>query len=122
MSLPISAINVAPAIKASSVGSAMSSAATANLFGARARECPPRAFPLLCRGLATLHPRRPSFSPVRSSRDAAILDYGGQCGLDRLFADHRFVRHAGRTDHWIKVKNPAAPAVKREAEEDWARR
>jgi ATP-dependent DNA ligase len=26
---------------------------------------------------------------------------------------------SGRTDHWIKVKNPAAPAVKREAEEDW---
>jgi ATP-dependent DNA ligase len=26
---------------------------------------------------------------------------------------------AGRTDEWIKVKNPAAPAVKREAEEDW---
>jgi ATP-dependent DNA ligase len=25
----------------------------------------------------------------------------------------------GRTDHWIKVKNPAAPAVKRETEEDW---
>ncbi len=27
----------------------------------------------------------------------------------------------GRSDHWVKVKNPAAPAVKREAEEDWAR-
>src|ERR1700676_4372603 len=26
---------------------------------------------------------------------------------------------AGRSDHWIKVKNPAAPAVQREAEEDW---
>jgi bifunctional non-homologous end joining protein LigD len=26
---------------------------------------------------------------------------------------------AGRTDHWIKIKNPAAPAVKREAEEEW---
>jgi hypothetical protein len=25
---------------------------------------------------------------------------------------------SGRTDHWIKVKNSAAPAVKREAEED----
>jgi hypothetical protein len=25
-----------------------------------------------------------------------------------------------RTDHWIKVKNLAAPAVKREAEEDWS--
>ncbi|MGB7033973.1 MAG: DNA ligase [Xanthobacteraceae bacterium] len=27
---------------------------------------------------------------------------------------------SGRVDHWIKVKNPAAPAVKREAEEDWS--
>jgi bifunctional non-homologous end joining protein LigD len=25
----------------------------------------------------------------------------------------------GRSPLWIKVKNPAAPAVKREAEEDW---
>jgi bifunctional non-homologous end joining protein LigD len=28
---------------------------------------------------------------------------------------------AGRSEHWIKVKNPAAPAVKREAEEDWSK-
>ena len=27
----------------------------------------------------------------------------------------------GRQDCWIKVKNPAAPAVRREAKEDWAR-
>jgi len=27
----------------------------------------------------------------------------------------------GRSPHWLKVKNPAAPAVKREAEEDWGR-
>jgi bifunctional non-homologous end joining protein LigD len=26
---------------------------------------------------------------------------------------------SGRTAHWVKVKNPKAPAVKREAEEDW---
>jgi bifunctional non-homologous end joining protein LigD len=26
---------------------------------------------------------------------------------------------SGRTMNWIKVKNPNAPAVKREAEEDW---
>jgi hypothetical protein len=25
------------------------------------------------------------------------------------------------TPHWVKVKNPKAPAVKREAEEDWGR-
>jgi bifunctional non-homologous end joining protein LigD len=28
---------------------------------------------------------------------------------------------SGRSPHWLKVKNPAAPAVTREAEEDWAR-
>ena len=27
--------------------------------------------------------------------------------------------HSGRTRDWLKFKNPAAPAVKREAEEDW---
>jgi bifunctional non-homologous end joining protein LigD len=29
--------------------------------------------------------------------------------------------HSGRTRYWIKSKNPAAPSVKREAEEDWGR-
>ena len=29
---------------------------------------------------------------------------------------------AGRSRHWIEVKNPEAPAVKRKAEEDWGRR
>ena len=28
---------------------------------------------------------------------------------------------SGRSPHWLKVKNPNAPAVKREAEEDWGR-
>ena len=26
---------------------------------------------------------------------------------------------SGRVNHWLKVKNPAAPAMRREAEEDW---
>ena len=28
---------------------------------------------------------------------------------------------SGRSPHWIKSTNPTAPAVKREAEEDWGR-
>jgi bifunctional non-homologous end joining protein LigD len=28
---------------------------------------------------------------------------------------------SGRSHHWIKMKNPMAPAVKREAEEDWGK-
>jgi ATP-dependent DNA ligase len=26
---------------------------------------------------------------------------------------------SGRVNDWLKIKNPAAPAMKREAEEDW---
>ena len=36
----------------------------------------------------------------------------------RLGAPYR----SGRIDHWLKIKNPAAPAVKREAEEDCGRK
>ena len=28
---------------------------------------------------------------------------------------------SGRSPHWLKIKNPATPVVKREAEEDWGR-
>jgi bifunctional non-homologous end joining protein LigD len=28
---------------------------------------------------------------------------------------------SGRSPDWLKMKNPAAPAVKREEEEDWGR-
>jgi hypothetical protein len=28
---------------------------------------------------------------------------------------------SGRSPHWVKVKNPKAPALKREVEEDWGR-
>jgi len=31
------------------------------------------------------------------------------------------VYRSGRSPDWLKMKNPAAPAVKREAEEDWGR-
>jgi bifunctional non-homologous end joining protein LigD len=54
--------------------------------------------------------------------DGAII-YKHACALGcegivskRLGSPYR----AGRSSHWIKVKNPAAPAVKREAEEDWS--
>ena len=29
--------------------------------------------------------------------------------------------HSGRSPDWLKFKNPDAPAVKREAEEDWSK-
>jgi bifunctional non-homologous end joining protein LigD len=33
----------------------------------------------------------------------------------------RLALRSGRSPHWLKVKNPKAPAVKREAEENWGR-
>jgi len=50
------------------------------------------------------------------------VDYREACKLrcegvvsKRLGSPYR----SGRSRHWIKVKNPEAPAVKREAEEHW---
>jgi hypothetical protein len=40
----------------------------------------------------------------------------GRDAVKRLDAKARF----GRADCWMKVKNPIAPAVRREAEEEWA--
>jgi hypothetical protein len=51
-----------------------------------------------------------------SSRKACRL--GTQ--VDRLTAVRRR-REAGRSPQWLKIKYPAAPAVTREAEEDWGR-
>jgi bifunctional non-homologous end joining protein LigD len=55
--------------------------------------------------------------------DGAIV-YQEACKLDcegivseRLGSIYR----RGRSPLWLKVKNPEAPAVKREAEEDWGR-
>jgi len=56
--------------------------------------------------------------------DGAIV-FRGACKLGcegivskRLGSPYR----SGRSPNWLKIKNPAAPAVKREAEEDWSRR
>ena len=53
------------------------------------------------------------------SGDGATI-YKHACGL----GCERYCQYAvssGRSPHWIKIKKPDAPAVKREAEEDWGR-
>jgi bifunctional non-homologous end joining protein LigD len=48
--------------------------------------------------------------------------FGNACalGCEGIVLKRRGSRYrSGRVGHWLKVKNPAAPAVKREAEEDW---
>jgi bifunctional non-homologous end joining protein LigD len=53
---------------------------------------------------------------------AEIFIHACQLGCEGIVSKRLGSRSSsGRTDNWIKVKNPAAPAVKREAEEDWGR-
>jgi hypothetical protein len=64
-------------------------------------------------------------SPARTPASSTVRPYPTRAcklGLEgivskRLGSPYR----SGRSRHWVKSKNPAAPAVKREAEEDWGK-
>jgi ATP-dependent DNA ligase len=53
---------------------------------------------------------------------AEIFEPACKLGCESIVSKRLGSRYvSGRTDTWVKVKNPASPAVKREAEEDWSR-
>jgi bifunctional non-homologous end joining protein LigD len=52
-----------------------------------------------------------------------VFEHACKLGLEGIVSKRRDSFYSsGRSPHWIKSKNPAAPAVKREAEEDWGSR
>jgi bifunctional non-homologous end joining protein LigD len=61
-----------------------------------------------------------AFNEHHTGDGATIFEHACALGCEgivskRLGSSYR----SGRVDCWVKVKNPAAPAVKREAEEEW---
>jgi bifunctional non-homologous end joining protein LigD len=51
-----------------------------------------------------------------------VFQHACKLGLEGIVSKRRGSAYSsGRSRHWIKSKNPNAPAVKREAEEDWRR-
>jgi bifunctional non-homologous end joining protein LigD len=52
-----------------------------------------------------------------------VFQHACKMGLEGIVSK-RLGSHyvSGRSPDWLKMKNPAAPAVKREAEEDWGRK
>src|SRR5262245_56539665 len=49
-----------------------------------------------------------------------VFQHACKLGLEGIVSKHKNSRYvSGRSLHWIKSKNPNAPAVKREAEIDW---
>ena len=51
-----------------------------------------------------------------------VFAHACKMGLEGIVSKRLGSRYrSARSPDWLKMKNPAAPAVKREAEEDWAR-
>jgi bifunctional non-homologous end joining protein LigD len=51
-----------------------------------------------------------------------VFRHACKMGLEGIVSKRLGSRYrSGRSPDWLKMKNPAAPAVKREAEEDWGR-
>jgi bifunctional non-homologous end joining protein LigD len=50
-----------------------------------------------------------------------VFRHACKLDLEGIVSKRRDSAYAsGRSPHWIKSKNPSAPTVKREAEEDWS--
>jgi bifunctional non-homologous end joining protein LigD len=59
---------------------------------------------------------------LEHEKGAEVFAHACRMGLEGIVSklkDSRYI--SGRSLHWIKSKNPDAPAVKREAEEDWGK-
>jgi ATP-dependent DNA ligase len=51
-----------------------------------------------------------------------VFHHACKLGLEGIVSKRKDSRYrSGRSPDWIKSKNPNAPAVRREAEEDWGR-
>jgi bifunctional non-homologous end joining protein LigD len=49
-----------------------------------------------------------------------MIRHACKVGLEGIVSKRLGPRYrSGRSPDWLKMKNPAAPAVKREVEEDW---
>jgi bifunctional non-homologous end joining protein LigD len=62
------------------------------------------------------------FNAHLTHRGDVVFRHACKMGLEGIVSKRLGSRYrSGRSSNWLKMKNPDAPAVKREAEEDWAR-
>ena len=68
---------------------------------------------------------RPGVGPnehMEHPEGAVVFQHACKMGLEGIVSKRLGSRYrSGRSPDWLKFKNPDAPAVKREAEEDWGR-
>jgi ATP-dependent DNA ligase len=83
---------------------------------------------LMSNHLALLPPRANAvFGPrlnehIEHEDGATIFRHACKMGLEGIVSKLKDLSHrAGRSPDWLKMKNPACEAVKREAEENWGK-
>ena len=61
-------------------------------------------------------------APVVESDGETVFRHACKLGLEGIVSKRKDSAYrSGRSPDWLKMKNPACAAVKREAEEDWGR-
>jgi bifunctional non-homologous end joining protein LigD len=72
-----------------------------------------------------LRKSRPGVRPnehLEHSEGDVVFRHACKMGLEGIVSKRLGSRYkSGRSPDWLKFKNPEAPAVKRESEEDWAK-
>jgi bifunctional non-homologous end joining protein LigD len=62
------------------------------------------------------------FNEHMEGNGETVFRHACKLGLEGIVSKRKDSPYrSGRSPDWLKMKNPAAPAVKREAEEDWGR-
>ena len=61
-------------------------------------------------------------APGARAESAVVFQHACKMGLEGIVSKRLGSRYrSGKSPDWLKFKNSAAPAVKREAEEDWGK-
>ena len=64
----------------------------------------------------------PRGHPVQFDDGEAVFNHACRMGLEGIVSKRKDSPYrSGRSPDWLKMKNPACEAVRREAEEDWGR-
>jgi bifunctional non-homologous end joining protein LigD len=69
-----------------------------------------------------VHCQGVALNPTYDTEGPAVYEHACALGCEGIVSKRRGSRYfSGRTDQWLKMKNPLAPAVGRERHVDWAK-
>jgi ATP-dependent DNA ligase len=77
---------------------------------------------MLCNGLVGLLNPGLKFNEHIEADGPTVFAHACKMGLEGIVSKRKDSPYrSGRSPDWLKMKNPAHPAVKREEEEDWGK-